>query len=261
MLAFPQLSSGAVGQFPLRRVTGYRTLVNRMGDASEVRLTDLDYFERRWELPVEGLTDAEWQAIQDLFTATEGRYRSFLFLEPGENLLEWSEKFSETAWVKSGVSVVEGIGDPFGGTSASQLTGAGTLSQSLSIPAWFRYAASVWARTTQAGASLEVSDGAALQQSVAFDSSGQWRRYRLATAWATTSETVVFRVAAPGGGAVDIYGAQLDPQPMASDYKKTLDQSGVHPGARFSSDTLGDRFTGPGQHSGVIQVTWTPSQT
>ena len=90
MLVFPQLSSGAVAQLPLRRETGRRTLVNRALDVNEIRVLDVDFFDRQWELPLELLTDAEWQAIQDLFTAAEGRLKTFLFLEPGENLLKWS---------------------------------------------------------------------------------------------------------------------------------------------------------------------------
>jgi hypothetical protein len=260
MLAFPQLSSGAVAQLPLRRETRYRTLVNRMLDGSEVRVADLDYLERRWELPLEAVTDAEWDAIRELFTAAEGRLKSFLFLEPAENLLAWSEKFTEDVWVKSGIAVTEGVPDPFGGTDASQLTGSGTLSQTLAIPCQYRYAGSIWARTAASGASLEVSDGAGQVKSVAFEAGGAWRRYGVSTAFPVAVDTLVFRVTAPGG-AVDIYGAQLEAQPAASAYKRSLQQGGVHPGARFASDTLADRATGPGEHAGVIGITWTPSQT
>lgn len=255
MLFFPQLSSGAISQMPLRRETRYRTLLNRMLDATEIRVADLDYFERHWELALEHLTDAEWEAIQDLFAATEGRLRSFLFLEPGENLLAWSEKFTEDVWVKGGVSVAEGIGDPFGGTDASQLTGNGILSQTLAIPEALRYAASVWARTTQPGAALQLNAA-----SIEIDSGGQWRRYSLSTAGGGAGETVEFRVVA-SAASVDLYGAQLEAQPAVSNYKKTLQLGGVHPGARFSSDMLEDRATGPGEHAGVISITWTPSQT
>jgi hypothetical protein len=260
MLAFPQLSSGAVAQLPLRRETRYRTLVNRMLDGSEVRVADLDYLERRWDLPLEAVTDAEWDAIRELFAATEGRLKSFLFLEPAENLLAWSEKFTEDVWVKSGVAVTEGVADPFGGTDASQLTGSGTLSQTLAIPCQYRYAGSIWARTAASGASLEVSDGAGQVKSAAFATGGAWRRYSVSTAFSVAVDTLVFRVTAPGG-AVDIYGAQLEAQPAASAYKRSLQQGGVHPGARFASDTLADRATGPGEHAGVIGITWTPSQT
>jgi len=261
MLAFPQLSSGAIAQLPWRRESAYRTLVNRTADGREIRLADLDYFSREWELPLELLTDAEWQAIQDLFTSTVGRLKSFLFLEPGENLLAWSEKFNEAVWVRTGVAVADGTADPFGGTAGGQISGAGTLSQSLSIPAKFKYAASMWARTTQSGASLQLSDGASQTATASIAASGQWSRYLLSTAWSTTSETVLFTVNKPAGAVLDIYGPQLDAQPSASNYKRTLQRGGAHPGARFASDTLGDRATAPGKHSGVIRVSWTPSLT
>lgn len=261
MLFFPQLSSGAVSQLPIRRETGYRTLLNRTADGREIRVQDVDYFAREWELRLELLTDAEWQAIQNLFAAAHGRLKSFLFLEPGDNLLAWSEKFSESLWVKTGVTVTEGIADPLGGTAASRLDGAGTLSQTLGAPAWLKYAGSVWARATQAGASLEVAEGGGQAKTAAFAADGQWRRYAVSTAFATASETVVVRVVAPGGAPVEIYGAQLEAQPIAAFYKKTLAQGGAHPGARFWSDTLADRATEPGRHSSVIRITWTPSQT
>ncbi len=261
MLVFPQLSTGAVAQLPLRRETGYRTLLNRALDGSEIRLADLHFFERSWELPLQALSDTEWQAIQGLFAAVEGRLKTFLFLEPGENLLAWSETFTETVWTKSGVTLAEMIADPFGGTAATELTGAGTASQRLSIPATFRYAASVWGKTSQPGAMLQLSDGAGQQKSMEFTADGAWRRYALSTAWTVSVDSVVFSVTAPGGLAVDIYGAQLEAQPAASAYKKTFDRGGVHPAARFSSDVLGDRAAGVGEHSSVIRISWTPLQT
>ena len=72
--------------------------------------------------------------------------------------------------------MTEGIADPSGGTAASEIGGSGTLRQSLGIPAGFRYAARIWARTSQAGAVLELSDGAGQQSAVPFIGDGQWRQ-------------------------------------------------------------------------------------
>jgi hypothetical protein len=261
MLVFPQLSSGAVSQMPLKRQTEYRTLLNQSLDGNEVRVADASFVGRAWQLPLQSLSDQEWQAIQTLFAAAEGQLQTFLFLEPGGNLLEWSEGFTQAAWVAAGITIAGGITDPTGGAAASELTGAGTLSQSLNIPVEYRYAASIWARTSQPGASLQLSDGASQQASAAFADDGQWHRYMLGTAWTGSSQTVVFTVTTGGAATLDIYGAQLEAQPQASAYKQTLQQSGVHPAARFGSDTLGDRATSPSQHSGVLQIKWTPSQT
>lgn len=260
MLVFPQLSSGAVSQMPLRRRTTYRTLLNQSLDGNEIRVADASFIERAWQLPLQSLSDQEWQAIQSLFAATEGQLQSFLFLEPGANLLQWSEEFTQAAWTVTGITIAGGITDPTGGAAASELTGAGTLSQTLNIPAAYRYAASLWARTSQPGAGLQLSDGAAQQASIPFSGDGQWHRYTLSTAWSGSSQTVVFAVTT-SGSTVDVYGAQLEAQLRASAYKRTLQQSGVCPAARFSTDTLGDRATSPGQHSGVLQIQWTQSRT
>ena len=102
MTVFPQLSSGAVAQFPFRKELRFRTLVNQAADGSEIRFTDVDYRARAWELAVHQLSDQEWQSIEDLHNQVEGRLQTFLFLEPGANLLAWSEQFGDAVWQKSG---------------------------------------------------------------------------------------------------------------------------------------------------------------
>ena len=66
MDVFPQLSSGAVSQFPHAVTTSYRTLLNRALDGSEIYATDVDFHTRRWELDLDQLSDQEWQSILDL---------------------------------------------------------------------------------------------------------------------------------------------------------------------------------------------------
>ena len=128
MIVFPQLSSGAMAQFPFLRRTGFRTLVNRAADGAEIRVSDVDLEVRVWMLPSNDLSDQEWQDIENLFTQVEGRLRSFLFLEPGANLLSWSEALSETVWNKStGFSMLEGQADPLGGAGAVRITSGGSV--------------------------------------------------------------------------------------------------------------------------------------
>ncbi len=61
MTVFPQLSSGAVAQFPFRKGLRFRTLVNQAADGSEIRFADVDYRARAWELAVHQLSDQEWR--------------------------------------------------------------------------------------------------------------------------------------------------------------------------------------------------------
>lgn len=265
MNTFPQMMSGAVAQFPFRKEFAYRTLVNSGRGADEIVSSDADFQMRIWELPFEQLTDGEWQGIEDLFQTTEGRIGTFLFLEPGQNLLSWSEKLSDPIWQKGpGVSVNDGQPDPIGGTGAVHVTSSGsggTISQVLPIPASYRYAASIWAKTSSTGAALRVTDTASGTVEVGFRSDNVWRRYSVGYGVSSASASVAFELVTPSGGALDVFGPQLEAQIAPSTYKRTEQQAGVYQGARFDSDILGDTATGVERHSGVIRIVWTPSLT
>ena len=264
MNTFPQMTSGAVAQFPFRRESSYRTLLNSGNSGEEIVSSDSDFHARAWELPFEKLTDAEWQGIEDLFQAAEGRLGTFLFLEPGQNLLSWSERLNDPVWQKSaGVVVTEGQPDPIGGTGAVILTAAGgsTISQVLPIPASYRYAASVWAKTSGLGGALRVTDTGTGSSQVEFRSDNSWRRYSVGYAVNSASANVAFELVTPGGASLEIFGPQLEAQIAPSTYKRTEQQAGVFPGARFDSDVLVDTATGVERHSGVIRIVWAPSLT
>jgi hypothetical protein len=77
----------------------------------------------------------------------------------------------------------------------------------------------------------------------------------------SAAEAVAFRIVLPASATVDVFGPQIEAQASPSAYKKTLAQAGVYPNARFDQDSLGDRLTGVGRHSGDIRISWTPSQT
>ena len=118
---------------------------------------------------------------------------------------------------------------------------------------------SVWARTGASGASLQVSDSASQAVEVTFDNSNQWKRYSVGYNLTSALESVAFKILTPAGSVVDVFGPQLEAQPAPSKYKKTLQQAGVYPNARFEDDVLADRATGVNRHSGVIRILWTRS--
>ena len=252
-----------MSQFPFRKETRFRTLVSGAADGSEIRAGDVDFHSRQWELALHHLSDAEWQAIEDLHVQTEGRLQTFVFLEPGNNLLSWSETLADPMWTKdAGITTTDSQADPLGGTRGGKISnsgGVGGVSQGFAMPASYRYAGSVWARTVSAGASLEVSDGATQVVSAGFDSTNQWKRYSVGYNLFSALETVSFRIVVPSGGTVDVYGPQLEAQPAPSQYKKTVQQAGVYSDARFAEDVLGDRATGVNRHSGVVRIVWTQS--
>ena len=259
MLAFPQLESGAMAQMPMQRTVRYRARRNEMRDGSTVLLGDPDYEERAWELTFRDLSDAEWQALADLFEACEGRLRAFTFLEPGANLLAWSEQLNLAPWSVSG-STLDGQAGPSGGTRGSRVSAGGSAAQAIAGPAHYRYAASVWLRTTATGAKLRLSDSAAQVVGQDVEASGEWRRYAVRYSATSATDAMMLTLAAGAGGPLDVYGPQLEAQAAASAYKVSAARGGVFASTRFDQDALVDEASGVGRHDTRIRLLWTPSQ-
>ena len=258
MLMFPQLESGALLQVPFRRSETIRVPVNRLNDGSDVRGPEPFEFYA-WDGALTGLTDSEAGRLQDLFDAVEGRTGTFLFLDPANNLLEWSEDFSRSSWQRGPVlSVATGIADPTGGTRAARVTnvgqGAQGLSQALIVPAAFTYCFSVYARAAaptpftltvrcpESGGELRCAAGQ------------QWQRFQLSAAPGRTAESVNFGLEMQAGITLELYGAQVDAQPGPSAYRKTLGCGGVHPRARFDQDRLEIKTNAPGSHETRVRI-------
>lgn len=262
MPTFPQLSTGAMTQFPFRAEVRFRSVRHEGPSGGEFSSADLDFEERYWDISLEDLTDVEWSALEQLFQESGGPLRGFTFLDPSANLLAWSEVLDEDAWSNSGAGLTLGIADPLGGAAATKLTAGGggdLVSQTVAAPAGYRYAGSVWARTSGLGGSIRVTDGQGLQAVETFQSDGVWRRYSVAYPGGGSGDSVRLELSLAAGASVDIFGPQIDAQAAASEYKPSGGRSGVHPNARFDQEVLSDRSPGPNRHSTRLRILWTPS--
>lgn len=122
MPCFPQLLSGASSQYPIRKRSEYRTIRNRCLDGREIKLADPLASTIDWTLTFEELIDEEIATLRDFFVSMEGSLGTFMFLDPTDNLLAWSERFGETSWQKDPLlQLTSGLTDPLGGSSAFQL--------------------------------------------------------------------------------------------------------------------------------------------
>src|SRR5258708_6961278 len=131
MLHYPQLTSGSVCQFPLKRRTTLRTVSNELPSGDNIRMSDPGAARVRWQLQYLGLTDGERTSIEQLFEAAEGRLTTFSFLDPTDNLLLWSEDYTKSVWtVDPLLQVTSGMAAAFGGTAAVQLTNTAQAAQS-----------------------------------------------------------------------------------------------------------------------------------
>ena len=259
MLYFPQLASGAVSQFPCRKHVRQRTLVNALADGSEVKLFDAGACRVEWQVDLASLTNAEWDAIRELFGAVEGQLGTFTFLDPFGNLLSWSEEPGAAAWAKdAGLTLTAGVEDPRGGTSATRIANssgtARSVGQTAAVPSWYRYCFSVWARSEAAGqATLWMSAGAeSAQQNLAVGPA--WRRLVLGAQLTTRQATASFGVTIPGGATVELFGLQVEAQVGASSYKATGAQSGVYANVSFLSDVLEMTSEAPGIYSCPVRI-------
>jgi len=256
---FPQLASGGVGQFPIRRRAVRRTVMNACLDGRTVKLADPGASREEWELGLTGLTSEEWDALRSLFEAVEGRLGSFTFLDPTDNLLKWSEELSQAAWaIAPGLELTAGVGDPLGTTRATRITNSGgsalSIQQTLAAPGGYQYCLSVWARSAEAGEVWLLRSSGSGPVKKQYKTWGAWSRLVYSTKIEDPSETVSFGLELGAGGTVEVFGFQVEAQRGASQYKRTASRGGVYVEAHFQDDVLNLTSEGPGEHSGVVRI-------
>ncbi|MDX1980375.1 MAG: hypothetical protein SFV51_08905 [Bryobacteraceae bacterium] len=248
MRVFPQLGSNATSQFPIAITRHQRTVMNRTSDGGVVLYSDTGGRGKSWRVELQGLDETEREAVEEFFQSVEGRLLTFTYLDPFANLLQRSEDFGNPVWVKGpSLSVVSGWADPSGGTGAALISNpapvAQTIVQARNVPAWFVYAASLYlkaAAPTEVSLALTATGGSAAKQVTA---GAEWKRVELAGSPGSPDESVTFELAIPSGAEVMVFGAQLEAQPAPSQYRRSMDTSGVYEQARFLQDEIVWRTT------------------
>src|SRR6266446_2180160 len=226
MLVFPQLLTGASALYPVTKRAIRRTVVNVLGDGRTDVYSDADAAATAWELRAQGLTAAEWNAIETLFQATSGMWQRFTLLDPTGNLLAESENFGASAWSNGAlIQLTTGIDDPFGTTRATRAINAGqaaqAVAQTLSVPGNFEYCMSVWARTIGGSGVTLVQSTTGGGAAKSFALGGTWTRIFAAGSCGQNTTPVTFGAQLDAGASVDLFGMQAEPQPAPSDYKQT----------------------------------------
>lgn len=259
MLYYPQLSTGTVAQYPLRKTLLKRTIVNDCLDSRTVKLADVAAASVQWQLNYAGLTQTEWDALKTLFLAVEGRLQTFVFLDPTDNLLRFSETLSSTVWQKDGlVQLTAGVTDPLGTARATRLANTAAVSQKISqtveAAGWFGYSFSVYVRSSAAGAVTLTRRSADGVDSRTESVGPEWRRLQSSGYVDGAAEEIEFELTIPAGAAVEVFGFQAEAQPQPSAYKKTESQAGLYPATRFSEDFVTPVAVGPNDYAVQIQL-------
>jgi hypothetical protein len=254
MLYYPQLSTGAVSQFPVTRSTDLRTVANQLASGFTIRMADTGAQKVQWQLRYSSLTNTERASIESLFEASEGQLNTFTFLDPTDNLLLWSEDWTQAVWTADPLlQVTGGVPDPLGGTGGMQLTNTGATTQQIlqntSGPSSFLYCFSVYVKSA-APTTIQLVVAATGQSSLTAINTGvSWKRVTTSGSLTVQQDAISFGVQLPVGAQVDTFGAQVEAQPAAGLYKKTIDLGGVYASTRFSSDSLTFAADAPNQNS------------
>lgn len=257
---FPHLDGGLSAQYPVRRVTRYRTVVNTEDLTTSLRAADPNERRLAWWLRYQGLTDGEAASLGNFFRAVKGPIESFVYLDPEANLLVHSEALEEAAWWKSaGLSIELSGTPPPEASGAFRLTATSgqtaEIRQTIAAAASHRWMFSVYARSAAGGTVsmfLRTSGG---EQSAERPLDSQWKRLSFGGRFWSSGEGLEAGLRLAGGASAEVTGFQLDNQCAPSRYKRNGAHGGVHSEARFSQDSLRITAIAPNRHQAAMIVT------
>ena len=254
MLVFPQLASGALAQFPVRRRRQARTVVNTLADGSSVKLADSPAAAVEWHLQYSALSDAELAALLAFFTAAEGTLNGFTFVDPAANLLAWSDDLSNVVWNTAPfLSVTGTLPDPLGGNAAWQLTNSGaaaeSLTQTLTAPGGYTYCLSVYVKASGPTTFTLLLGNRRYDQAAG----PGWQRFACSGSGDPTASSTTFGIELGPGINIEVYGLQVEPQDSPSVYKAST-SGGCYENARLRDDTLTFTSTDVNRHSATVHI-------
>ena len=254
MLVYPQLTTGTLAQFPVRKERRLRTVVNSLGDRSTIKLADPQGAITAWRLEYANLSDAEMANLQQFFISTEGSLNVFTFLDPTGNLFAWSDHLDNEAWtVGPYISLTANVIDPFGGSNGWQISNSGegpqSISQALSAPGGYLYTLSAYVRSSSPTV-VTLLVGTARADLVCGTG---WQRITFSARGDATAQSCEFGLEIAANTSIDVFGLQAEPQPAASRYKACT-TGGVYENAYFRDDTLQATTNDANRHAVTVNI-------
>jgi hypothetical protein len=242
-LAFPQLSSGAFAQYPIRKSMKIQTIKNILADGSMLVASDPGAGQIVWTLSYVGLDATDVSAIQSHFEACSGPLRAFTFLDPTDNLLTYSADLTQSPWITpTGVTIASGVADPTGGSSGFSITNGGSatqqITQTLAVPVNYQYCFSFYASALMNGTCNLVRSSANAQQIDACTVGPAWSRILSSGALNDTGTGLSVAISLAAGQSLTLFGPQLEPQLSPSRFRPTYSNSGLYPNAHWAVSEL-----------------------
>lgn len=241
-LYYPQLASGALAQYPIRKMRLARTIKNVLADGSMILFADPNGARLTWQLSYTGLSTTDIQALTQHFNACAGPFRAFTFIDPTDNMLLSTSDLTNAAWNTSSLITIEGnIADPAGGSGAFTVTNTGQanqeIGQTLPVLANYQYCFSVFVMSAQPSFIELVRRGPSVEQSDDFAIGPTWTRIASSGRLDDSGTNFSIAVNLAAGQQVQLYGLQLEAQIAPSRYRPT-GTGGVYTNAHWAADQL-----------------------
>jgi len=253
------LTTGAVARYPLARKEMFSTRTQKFADFSRQTFAQLANPLSQWVLNLDLLQDQEVSDWRSLYRQCQGAYSPFGFVDPWDNLLQYSEQQETAPWTLSSVTAASDatVADPFALTSGRQrkltvsATGGSILESIGILPAGsgnsrtkgLTLTASIYVQQVSGGSpnfNLVLDDGGVSESSTkAVTPTAAWQRVTVTRTFAATNAGTSVRVLLNGWsatGSVYVFGAQLEAAGIVSPYKQTGGYSGFHSKCFFQTD-------------------------
>jgi hypothetical protein len=206
----------------------------------------------KFQIAFSSITDAEVNALYAFFTSMGGRLQAFSLLDPGGNLLQFSEAFNNAYWSKTS-SVTTGQGDPYGHPRACSLTAGyiqAVVGPSAGGMSGFVMCASIYLNAQGAGITAvigfkDATTGTLYTSTFALPA-GSWTRI-YSNLQLPTGNQFLFTLTL--SGTCLAFGAQVSPMKGEGAYQATPGQFGLHLNCRFDTDIFEVQAVQPGQNA------------
>ena len=242
-LFYPQLTSGALAQYPLRKTRIARTIKNVLPDGNVILLPDSGGRRAIWQLEYSDLSFADIQSLQLHFKACKGPLSAFTFIDPTGNMLASSTDLTTTTWqMLSLLQIQAGTIDPFSGTAAHTVTNYGQspqeLTQTIRVPANYQYCFSLYAAAVEQTDVMVFRRGPSTQQSAQMTVHSGWNRLVSSGRLNDSGSFLTVGICLDPGAQVKVFGMQLEAQLSPSRYQPTLRTGGVYANAHWAIEQL-----------------------
>lgn len=271
---FPQINGNLImTQLPFTSGRSYETVVQDLETGPRFtfprRGAALEGFPENplWhcDMNYTNITDDEVASLKVFFDSMRGKWGRFRVLDPGGNLLKFSEDFTQSYWSKTGASMgATSVSDPFNGALAMAVqdsSGDAKISAEIGPSdggmSGFVMCASIWVNARDSNKSLFVglTDGTTTHGRIVKTPFNRWTRIDYSTTiWTDDPVRAVF------GGQTTwaasrinyLFGAQVSPMKGPGGYVKSpwgVSGYGYHENCRFDVDEFTRRQDGPNQNS------------